>query len=217
MKPLASNALTSGLLTYAALTFWVSWYLMPDPGTVDAAHILTIVGEARLSVLASVLIQITSSAAYLTALILLVRDNLLGPTALVGAVLFGIGVIGLCADAFFHLLAYEMTSNSVMVTADVVEVMRLMQTEGVIVLLPLLLPFFAGSLVLSLGLGRQAMASSVAFIAALAIGAVGTNFASAMGYEGRAAMLIALALVALGHAMLGLNLRPAHQVRLQEA
>lgn len=119
---------------------------MPDPGTVDAAHIPAIVGQGRASVLASVLIQITSSVAYLTALILLVRDNLLGRTALAGALLFGIGTLGFCADDFFHLLAYEMTSNSVMVTADVVEAMRLMQTDGMIVLLPLLLPFFAGSL-----------------------------------------------------------------------
>src|SRR5262245_3007937 len=104
--------LACSLFLYASASFWLSWFLMPDPGTTDAAHILAIVKQNRFSVLASVLVQITSSAAYLAALFLLVRIVVPRKTAMVGLMLFGIGVLGLCADAFFHLLAFFMTGDS---------------------------------------------------------------------------------------------------------
>lgn len=219
-KPPASitqTAVTRHLLAFAALTFWVSWFLMPDPGTTDARHILAIVKGARTSVLGSVLVQITSTVAYLAALFLLVRVCRPQSITMAGIVLFGIGVMGLCADAFFHLLAYEMTSASVVVDDNVVRVMHLMQTEGVVVLLPILLPFFIGSLVLAIGLGRQAAISwnpAYVFAAAFVVGIVGTVIATfVVGYQGRAVTLAALGLFAVGHAMIGQELaaseRPA--------
>src|ERR1044071_3159471 len=101
------------LLIHAALAFWISWFLMPDPGTTDTKHILEIVKEDRATVLSSVIIQIISSALYLVAFFLLVRKHFSNKTILTGAILFGIGAMGLCADAFFHLLAYFMTDKSV--------------------------------------------------------------------------------------------------------
>ena len=74
---------------------------------------------------------------------------------LAGAVLFGIGILGLCADAFFHLLAYFMTDDSVTVQKDVIQTMNFMQTTGVAFLIPLLLPFFIGSIVFAVGLKKE--------------------------------------------------------------
>ena len=54
----------------------------------------------------------------------------------------GIGAMGLCADAFFHLLAWFMTDDSVTIQEDVIRVMEFMQTDALIFLVPLLLPFF---------------------------------------------------------------------------
>lgn len=56
------------LLAFAGATFWISWFLMPDPGTTDSGHILEIVKQSRVSVLSSVLLQIASSVLYAIAL-----------------------------------------------------------------------------------------------------------------------------------------------------
>jgi hypothetical protein len=201
---------TMYVMIYAAITFWLSWFLMPDPGTTDAAHILAIVKESRASVLGSVLIQITCATAYLAALFLLVQVSAPQKTAMAGIVLFGIGAMGLCSDAFFHLLAYEMTSGGVTVDDNVVRVMHLMQTEGVVVLVPILLPFFFGSLVLAIGLARQAMISTRSvwiFIAAFVVSILGTLIATkVLGYHGRVVTLTSLALFSIGHAVIGVEL-----------
>nr|WP_231384508.1 hypothetical protein [Leptospira alstonii] len=42
----------------------MSWFLMPDPGTTDSAHILEIVKKSRMSVFSSVIVQIVSSVLY---------------------------------------------------------------------------------------------------------------------------------------------------------
>jgi hypothetical protein len=207
---LSQKTPTLCLMVYAAVTFWISWYLMPDPGTTDAAHILAIVGEWRTSVLASVLIQITSALAYLVALFLLVRMSAPQKTAMVGIVLFGIGAMGLCSDAFFHLLAYAMTNGAVTMGDNVVEVMHLMQTQGVVVLLPILLPFFIGSLVLAIGLAGQGATSrrpACIIVAGIVVGVLGTLIATKLfGYQGRLVTLTALGLFSLGHAAMALEL-----------
>jgi hypothetical protein len=198
----ALRAATGYLLIYAAASFWISWFLMPDPGTTDAAHILAIVKEARTAVLWSMLIQITSAVSYLAALFLLVQTSSPQRTAMAGIVLFGVGAMGLCADAFFHLLAYEMTSDTVAIGDNVIRVMHLMQTEGVVILIPILLPFFAGGLVLAIGLGNQAATSrSPAYVLAAAF-LVGIL----LGYQGRLVTLTSLALFSVGHAMIGVEL-----------
>src|SRR5262245_32417560 len=119
------------MMILAAIGFWISWFLMPDPGTTDTEHILRIVKEARNSVFASVTIQIISSVLYIFALFplsqgIFIRKKL----TLYGLILFGIGVLGLCSDAFFHLLAFYMTDSTVTVQADIITVMTFMQTKA---------------------------------------------------------------------------------------
>src|SRR5215510_3256106 len=100
------KTLTGYLLILAAISFWLSWFLMPDPGTTDTRHILEIVKQSRASVLCSVVVQILSSILYIAALFLLVRVSVPKKATMVGFILLGIGALGLCADAFFHLLAF---------------------------------------------------------------------------------------------------------------
>jgi len=173
---------TGWLLILATITFWISWFLMPDPGTTDTNHILTIVKQARLSVLCSVIIQIVSSVLYVVALFSLAQLSFpQKKITLTGIALFGIGSMGLCADAFFHLLAYFMTDDSVNIQQDVVRVMNFMQTTGVVFLIPLLLPLFIGSLVLAIGLRKQAAISrtpTIIFITSFSIGIIGAIVAN---------------------------------------
>jgi len=148
------------LLILAAFTFWLSWFLMPDPGTTDATHILQIVKQARTGVLRSVITQILSSILFVVALCLLtLHFRSQKKITFAGIVLLNIGAMGLCADAFFHLLAYYMTDSSVHLQDDVVRVMTFMQTGGVMFLIPLLLPFFIGTLLLTIGLHKQRVIS----------------------------------------------------------
>ena len=102
------------LMILAAVTFWISWFLMPDPGTTDTEYILNAVREVRASVLCSVIIQIISSVLYVITLFKLAQ--LIHPVKKIistGMIPFCIGAMGLCADAFFHLLAYFMTDSAV--------------------------------------------------------------------------------------------------------
>lgn len=148
------------LLIMAAFTFWLSWFLMPDPGTTDAAHILQIVKQARTGVLSSVTTQIISSMLFVIALCLLTQHlRSQKKITFTGIVLLNIGAMGMCADAFFHLLAYYMTDSTVHVQEDVVRVMAFMQTGGVMFLIPLLLPFFIGTVLLTIGLRKQRVIS----------------------------------------------------------
>jgi len=148
--------LAARLLILASLTFGISWLLMPDPGTTDTAHILSIVKQSRASVLASVAIQIISSVLYIAALFSFSKYQLIQKRITwIGAACMAIGVLGLCSDAFFHLLAYYMTDNAVTIQQDVVRVMEFMQTDALIFLIPILVPLFIGSLFFAIGLSRQ--------------------------------------------------------------
>ena len=152
--------LTGQLFILASITFWISWFLMPDPGTTDTNHILSIVKQNRTSVLSSVTIQIISSVIYMIALFSFSRFNLIQKRiSWIGVIVFAIGVLGLCSDAFFHLLAYYMTDASVTIQQDVVRVMEFMQTDALIFLVPILLPLFIGSLLLAVGFSKQRLIS----------------------------------------------------------
>lgn len=59
---------TGILLIFAAITFWISWFLMPDPGTTDTRHILEIVKVSRNFVWYSAITQIVSSVSYMIVL-----------------------------------------------------------------------------------------------------------------------------------------------------
>lgn len=201
--------LTGWLLILAAITFWISWFLMPDPGTTDTRHILEIVKQSRTSVLLSVIIQILSSVLFLVALFLVTKINPLQRSAMTGVALLGIGAMGLCADAFFHLLAWFMTDDTVTIQDDVVRVMDFMQTEGLIFLVPLLLLFFIGSLVLAIGLSKQAIISTkpkFIFITAFFTGLIGTIIANTIvGSKIPGFMLIVLGLFAAGQVLVGVE------------
>lgn len=203
--------LAGGLLMLAAATFWISWFLMPDQGTADTLHILSIVKESREAVYSSVIIQIISSVLYLPALFLLTQAAVPQKHAtLAGLVLLGVGAMGMCADAFFHLLAYFMTDPAVNIQEDVVMVMNFMQSQGIVFLAPLLLAFFVGSLVLGIGLHKQAVISKIpqlifvaAFVLGIAGGVVVNKF---LGYGRPVLVLSILGLFAIGQALIGFEL-----------
>ncbi|EMJ91404.1 putative membrane protein [Leptospira kirschneri str. JB] len=202
---------TGILLIFAAITFWISWFLMPDPGTTDTRHILEIVKVSRNFVWYSAITQIVSSVSYM--IVLFSLADLITPqkkTTLSGFVLFGIGVLGMCSDAFFHLLAYYMTDDSVLIQENVIIIMNFMQTKGVIILIPLLLPFFIGSLILSIGLKLQNVISKIPvaiFLIAIFVGIPGAIITNKIFlYKGPIISLIILGLFAIGQAWIGSEL-----------
>ena len=201
---------TGILFICGAIGFFTSWSLMPDPGTTDTSHILDIVKQSRSNVMNSVVIQIITSAVYVAALFLLTQISFpLKKVSLLGVCLVGVGILGLCSDAFFHLLAWFMTDDSVSIQRDVVRVMEFMQTEGVRFLIPLLLPFFVGGLILAIGLSKQKVISSlpayvitIAFLLAmLMVIATKTHI-----YQGSIPVLFILGIFAIGQAIIGFEL-----------
>lgn len=193
----------------ASIGFFFSWFLMPDPGTTDTIHILSIVKQSRTGVMASIIVQIATSVLYLVALFLLAQNGIQRKrTTIVGIILLAVGLLGLCSDAFFHLLAYFMTDNSVTIQQDVVRVMDFMQTTGVAFLLPILLPFFIGSLVLAIGLNKQLLITRTSMsiiIVSFSIGIL-SAFAKKTEIFEPAPMIVTLGLFALGQAFIGLDL-----------
>lgn len=199
---------TGWLLVLAATSFWISWFLMPDPGTTDAEHILAIVKQSRAAVFSSVIVQIISSVLYVIALTSMAKMVQLQKKALIGVILLGIGILGLCSDAFFHLLAYLMTSDTVTISDGVIRTMELMQTIGVYVLVPLLFCFFVGSFVTASGLGKQAIISKTPaqiFIALIIMSVIGTVLSLVLGFQGPFLSLILLGLFASGQALIGIE------------
>jgi hypothetical protein len=168
------NKITGYLLIISAITLWFAWILMPDTGTSNTAHLLNMVKESRTKVLGSVVVQVISCLVYIIVIVRLSQATFsYKKSTITGIILLGIGTMGLCADAFFHLLAYFMTDDAVTVQADIVRVMELMQTTGMVFLLPLLLPFFIGSIILAIDLQQQKVISKTSmalFIAALFTG-----------------------------------------------
>jgi hypothetical protein len=204
-----NNITTGGLAIMASIGFFFSWFLMPDPGTTDTIHILSIVKQSRTGVMASIIVQIATSVLYLVALFLLAQNGIQRKrTTIVGIILLAVGLLGLCSDAFFHLLAYFMTDNSVTIQQDVVRVMDFMQTTGVAFLLPILLPFFIGSLVLAIGLNKQLLITRTSMsiiIVSFSIGIL-SAFAKKTEIFEPAPMIVTLGLFALGQAFIGLDL-----------
>jgi hypothetical protein len=203
------SPLAGALLVFGAVTFWLAWVLMPDAGTNDAAHILEVVRANRSGVWWSVVVQIVSSVALVPAVLGLYAAAGAGSARglLLGASLVLVGAMGMCADAFFHLAAYYMTADGV-AASTVYEPMRLLQTEGIRLLIPLLLPFFVGGWLFARALRRTGAVSAWperVFLAAFAgavVGAVGANLAGG----GRHAVVLAfLGAIAVGYAWIGLE------------
>lgn len=144
-----------------ALLFWLSWYLMPQPGTTEAAYILAAVARQRGSVLASAILQTLLAVALVPAALLAVRLKPARGARLlyIGAALLLVGAVGHGADAVYHQIAYEMTAPGSQRSA-MLPVMTRMQTEDVRLLIPLMLAFFAGAVCLAVGLVRARWAAS---------------------------------------------------------
>jgi hypothetical protein len=210
-----TSRLAGAVLTFAAVTFWLAWALMPDAGTNDAAHILAAVHANRVAVRWSVVVQLVSSVAFVPAVVL---ARPVSERALAGACLVLVGAMGTAADAIFHLAAYYMTADGV-VAASVLEPMRLMQTDGLAFLVPLLLPFLFGGWVLASGLRREGRASrwpGRVFALAFAFAAVGAAVSLASGSGRHAVVLVFLGLIGLGYARLGYELMSSRALTLSE-
>jgi hypothetical protein len=201
-----THRLAGAVLIFAAVTFWIAWALMPDAGTNDAAHILGAVRANREAVRWSIVVQLVSSVAFVPAVVL-VRPA--STRALAGACLVLIGAMGMAADAIFHLAAYYMTADGV-AAESVLEPMRLMQTDGLRFLVPLLLPFLFGGWVFASGLRREGHASrwpGWIFALAFAFAACGVAFVLGTGTGSRHVVVLGfLGLIALGYLRLGYDL-----------
>jgi hypothetical protein len=69
--------------------------------------------------------------------------------------------MGMCADASFHLLAYNLTDETLLTDDGIMSLMTVMPNDAMKILIPLLLPFFLGSLVLALALNKQGTISII--------------------------------------------------------
>jgi hypothetical protein len=192
-------------LVFAAATFWLAWALMPDAGTADPAHILASVRSHREAVRWSVVVQLVSSAAFVPAVVLARPAS---GRAILGACLVLVGAMGMAMDAVYHLTAYYLTVDGVAAEA-VLEPMRLMQSDGLAFLVPLLLPFFVGGWVYASGLRREGRTSrwpGRVFAAAFLVAAAGAGVATATEGGRHTVVLAFLGLIALGYARTGLDL-----------
>lgn len=179
-------------LIAAAVLFWLSWFLMPEPGTVDASFILRAIAEQRGAVLLSAILQTACAVALVPAVLSI--DHSRSRLIRVGAVLTLVGALGNAADAVYHQMAYEMTAPDVDRLA-MLPVMTRMQTEQIWLLVPLLLAFFPGAACLGIGLARVGLAPRHVgrlFAIALALGIVGAIAGSQLGVSPRVFTLAAL-------------------------
>ena len=195
----------------AAITFWLAWFLMPLPGTADAAFILEQVGASSRSVWWSVVFQLVSSALFVPALLGLVMDSRVRESVagFAGATIFGVGVTGLAADAIYHLVAYEMSLPGLTREA-MLPVMQRFQSADLVFVAPQLLALLGGMGFLGWSAARAGAASRwVPRLLALALGVAlaGGAAVRASGGAGRRALALGvLALFSLAVAELGLGL-----------
>ena len=149
-------------LIVAATGFWISWLLMPGVGVTDPARIFELVGMHRPEVFASVVLQLVSAAAYLPGAIGLATADTSNRAIRIGSLLLALGAAGSAADAIFHLVAYEMTAPGTSVVA-MTGVMARLQGPDLALLLPLIVAFFAGHIVLATSFRRRGPWGRLAF------------------------------------------------------
>jgi hypothetical protein len=196
-------------LIAASVLFWAAWFLMPEPGTVDASYILGAVSENRGRVLLSAILQTVCAVALVPAALGAVEAR--SKLASVGACLLLIGALGNAADAVYHQMAYEMTAPDVDRDA-MLPVMTRMQTEQILLLAPILVSFFPGAVCLSLGLARAGLAPRrvwLLYAAALVVGLAGMVLATTAGMSPRPFSLTSLGLVSAALAATGFGMRRA--------
>jgi hypothetical protein len=209
---------TGGLCFIAAAPlFWLTWFLMPEPGTTNAAFILEAIAHQRSRVLLSALLQ-TGCAVFV---VLAVSSLPPARSRLVtaGVVLTLVGALGNAADAVYHQMAYEMTAPDVDRIA-MLPVMTRMQTEQVWLLVPLLLSFFPGTACLCIGLARAGQGPANVgrlFATALAVGLLGAIAAVTLGISPRPMTLSALALFSGALGWTGWTMRRASSPRSEHS
>ncbi len=194
----------------AAVLFWVSWLLMPGVGVTDAAQILTLVGPHRHRVAVSAAVQLFSAVLYVPALLGVVALPPLGgrPGIRRGAGVLLVGAMGSAADAVFHLLAFAMTAPG-LAPEPLVPVMRFMQGPGLLMVAPLIVAFFVGSVWLSVALTRADVVPGWhpwLYGVALAVVAGGAALASAGVIAPRTVGLSMLAVISAAQCHLGIGL-----------
>jgi hypothetical protein len=191
----------------AAALFWPVWFLMPEPGTVDAAFILRAIAEQRGAVLISAILQTICAVAIVPAVLSVASSR--SRLVRVGAVLMLVGALGNAADAVYHQLAYEMTAPDVNRTA-MFPVMTRMQTEQILLLAPLLIAFFPGAACFCIGLSREGRAPRKVgrlFAIALAVALAGALAALTLDISPRILTLKALAVFSVAIGWTGWEMR----------
>lgn len=198
-RNLAGWALAAG-----SICLWLAWALMPDAATNDAAHILAAVGAQRAAVHRSTILQLAGAALLVPGL---VAQGAPERGTRTGAIALLWGAMGMAADAVYHQLAYEMTAPGVALDA-MLPVMTRMQTDELRPLVPLLLMFLAGAVLL--GAQRLRRRLGPAWIAALLMAPVvtiplGVVTVTALGAPRRAVVLTTLGAICAGLISLGLR------------
>jgi hypothetical protein len=202
--------ITGAWLIAAAVLFWIGWLLMPGVGVTDAAQILSLVGTQRPEVRLSVIVQLASAACYAPAMVgmasLSWKRNRSAIT--LGAILLLIGAMGSAADAIFHLVAYEMTGPDAP-SAPLIPIMTRLQGPDLVLIAPMLVSFFLGSIVLALAMalaGEIAVWNPALFVLALVVAFAGSRLFGADPNTQRIIGLAVLALISLSQAWLGYEL-----------
>jgi hypothetical protein len=128
---------------------------MPDAATNDAAHILEAVTTARAAVHASAILQLAGAALVVAGLAVEAGES---RGTQLGAVAMLVGGAGMAADAVYHQLAFEMAAPEV-VRAAVLPIMTKMQTEDLRPLIPMLLLFPVGAVMMGAQRRRRGVGS----------------------------------------------------------
>lgn len=194
------------LLALGAAAMWLAWFLMPDAGTADAAHIFAAVSRQREQVRLSALVQLAACALCVPGILRLSSHR--GALQRWGAVALVVGLLGMAADAVYHQAAHRLTAPG-LEPQTALAVLTAMQTEDIRSLVPLLLPFFAGVPLWVAGLRAQGAAPRpAAWLAASAFAwlPVGMALARWAALPRRIVALGALALLLSSLAAVGLGL-----------
>lgn len=197
-------------LIIGSATFWLAWFLMPDASANDPGHILEAVSATRTAVWWSIVVQLVSCVAFVPAVFgLATEHSSRSSTAiLVGESLALIGAMGMGADAFFHLMAYDMTAEGIAKEA-VYAPMALLQTDGIVLLVPLMIPFLIGGGVYARGMWKMGRVSTLParfFFFALIVAVAGAGIVRIIGQRRHVVALSFLGCIALGYGWIGVEL-----------
>lgn len=196
--------LSGWALAAGSVCLWLAWALMPDAATNDAAHILAAVAAQRAAVHRSTILQLAGAALLVPGL---VAQGAPERGTRAGAIALLWGAMGMAADAVYHQLAYQMTAPGVAPDA-VLPVMTRMQTDELRPLVPLLLLFLAGAVLLGWQRARRRLGPG--WIAGLLMAPVvtiplGVVAVTTLGAPRRAVVLATLGAICGGLAALGIR------------